>query len=116
MTDGAGSAVAPHDPPTGDGDAVPAVTGADAGPNGGGQGGGGEGGGSPIGRRVVLGMIGLAAAGILVGDRVQSVITDVMAPIQAADPTGLTQLLPAAGGFRFYTITDSFPSKRDLDY
>jgi DMSO/TMAO reductase YedYZ molybdopterin-dependent catalytic subunit len=73
-------------------------------------------GGSPIGRRVVLGMIGLAAAGILVGDRVQSVITDVMAPIQAADPTGLTQLLPAAGGFRFYTITSSFPSKKAADY
>ena len=61
-------------------------------------------------------MIGLAAAGILVGNRVQSVITDVMAPIQAADPTGLTQLLPAAGGFRFYTITDSFPSKSPADY
>ena len=67
----------------------------------------------PIGRRVVLGMIGLAAAGILVGKRVQSVISDAMAPIQAADPTGITQLLPAAGGFRFYTITDSFPSKSD---
>ena len=50
------------------------------------------------------------AAGILVGKRVQSVFADIMAPIQAADPTGLTQLLPAAGGFRFYTITDSFPS------
>ena len=70
-----------------------------------------EAGGAPVGRRVVLGMIGLAAAGILVGKRVQSVISDAMAPIQAADPTGITQLLPAAGGFRFYTITDSFPSK-----
>ena len=39
-----------------------------------------------------------------------------MAPIQAADPTGLTQLLPVAGGFRFYTITDSFPSKSHVDY
>jgi hypothetical protein len=75
-----------------------------------------KGGGSPIGRRVVLGMIGLAAAGILVGDRVQSVITEVMAPIQAADPTGLTQLLPAAGGCRFYTITESFPSRSDTAY
>jgi DMSO/TMAO reductase YedYZ molybdopterin-dependent catalytic subunit len=73
-------------------------------------------GGTPIGRRVVLGMIGLAAGGILVGKQVQSVISDAMAPIQAADPTGLTQLLPAAGGFRFYTITDSFPSSRAVDY
>ncbi len=77
---------------------------------------GGESRGSPIGRRVVLGMIGLGVAGILVGKRVQSVISDAMAPIQAADPTGITQLLPAAGGFRFYTITDSFPAKSDADY
>ena len=56
-------------------------------------------------------MIGLGAAGILVGKRVQSVISDAMAPLQAADPTGITQLLPAAGGFRFYTITDSFPPR-----
>jgi DMSO/TMAO reductase YedYZ molybdopterin-dependent catalytic subunit len=61
-------------------------------------------------------MIGAAAVGILVGRRVQSAISDVMAPIQAADPTGLTQLVPAGGGFRFYTITDSFPSKSAVDY
>jgi DMSO/TMAO reductase YedYZ molybdopterin-dependent catalytic subunit len=72
--------------------------------------------GTPIGRRVVLGMVGLGAVGILVGKRVQSVISDALAPIQAADPTGLTQLVPAGGGFRFYTITDSFPSKSVADY
>jgi len=72
--------------------------------------------GTPVGRRVVLGMAGLGVAGILVGRRLQNWITDVMAPIQAADPTGLSQLLPAAGGFRFYTITGGFPSKSALDY
>jgi DMSO/TMAO reductase YedYZ molybdopterin-dependent catalytic subunit len=61
-------------------------------------------------------MVGAGVVGILVGRRVQSVISDVMAPIQAADPTGLTQLVPAGGGFRFYTITDSFPSKSPVDY
>jgi DMSO/TMAO reductase YedYZ molybdopterin-dependent catalytic subunit len=65
--------------------------------------------GKPIGRRVVLGMAGFGVAGVLVGSKVQGWIDEVMAPIQAADPTGLTQLLPAAGGFRIYTITGSLP-------
>jgi DMSO/TMAO reductase YedYZ molybdopterin-dependent catalytic subunit len=76
----------------------------------------GEVAGSPVGRRVVLGMVGLGAAGVLVGRRVQNVVTDLVTPIQGADPTGLTQLLPAAGGFRFYTITGSFPSMRPEEY
>jgi DMSO/TMAO reductase YedYZ molybdopterin-dependent catalytic subunit len=67
--------------------------------------------GKPIGRRVILGMAGLGAAGILVGSKVQGWINDVMTPVQAADPTGLTQLLPAAGGFRIYTITGDLPGK-----
>ncbi len=65
--------------------------------------------GTPIGRRVVLGMAALGAGGVLFGSKVQRAIDDVMHPIQAADPTGLTQLLPAAGGFRIYTITGSLP-------
>jgi len=61
-------------------------------------------------------MAGLGVGGILVGSRLQQWMNDVLNPIQAADPTGLTQLLPAAGGFRIYTITGSLPSKSDLDY
>jgi DMSO/TMAO reductase YedYZ molybdopterin-dependent catalytic subunit len=72
--------------------------------------------GKPIGRRVVLGMAGLGAAGILVGSKIQSAINTIMTPVQAADPTGLSQLLPAAGGFRIYTITDSLPSMKPEDW
>lgn len=72
--------------------------------------------GTPVGRRVVLGMAGLGALGVLVGRRVQDAVTTLVTPIQGADPTGLTQLLPAAGGFRFYTITGSFPGVRPEDY
>jgi len=61
-------------------------------------------------------MTGLGAAGILVGSKIQGFLDRVMAPIQAADPTGLTQLLPAAGGFRIYTITGSLPYKSPADY
>ncbi len=54
-------------------------------------------------------MTGLGAAGILFGSKLQNVIQDVMTPIQTIDPTGLSQLVPAAGGFRIYTITNSLP-------
>src|SRR5258708_10358975 len=62
-----------------------------------------------VGRRVVLGRIGLGAVGVLVGRSVQGWLQRTTAPITAVDPTGLSQLLPVAGGFRLYTITDSFP-------
>ena len=65
--------------------------------------------GTPVGRRIVLGMLGLGAAGVLVGRRVQTWLQSVTTPIATHDPTGLSQLIPAAGGFRLYTITDDFP-------
>lgn len=75
-----------------------------------------EKGGKPIGRRVILGMLGLGAAGILGGAHVQNVMNDVLIPLEAADPTGLTQLIPAAGGFRIYSVTGSLPYESDLAY
>ena len=66
---------------------------------------------TPVGRRIVLGMLGLGAAGVLVGRRVPGLApAGHRADRRRSDPTGLTQLLPVAGGFRLYTITDSFPS------
>jgi DMSO/TMAO reductase YedYZ molybdopterin-dependent catalytic subunit len=61
-------------------------------------------------------MLGLGAAGILVGGRVQDALNTVLAPVEAADPTGLTQLLPAAGGFRIYSVTGSLPFESDAAY
>ena len=52
--------------------------------------------GTPVGRRVVLGMLGLGAAGILVGSKVQDAFSRVLQPVTAADPSGLTSLIPAA--------------------
>ena len=72
--------------------------------------------GAPIGRRVVLGMVGLGALGVAVGSRVQSGLASALAPVQAADPTGLAQLIPAAGRFRIYTVTADLPSRSVAAY
>jgi len=72
--------------------------------------------GAPVGRRVVLGMLGLGTAGVLFGARAQDAISRVLAPITAADPTGLTSLVPAAGGFRIYSVVGYLPSKTDAEY
>jgi DMSO/TMAO reductase YedYZ molybdopterin-dependent catalytic subunit len=72
--------------------------------------------GTPVGRRVVLGMIGLAGVGVLVGARIQQRLAGWFAPIQAADPTGLTQLFPAAGRFRIYSVVGSLPRRTAVSY
>jgi DMSO/TMAO reductase YedYZ molybdopterin-dependent catalytic subunit len=72
--------------------------------------------GKPVGRRVVLGMLGLGAAGILGGARLQDWLSKVLAPAEAADPTGLTQLIPAAGRFRIYSVVGFLPHRSALGY
>ena len=71
--------------------------------------------GTPIGRRVVLGMLGLGAVGVVAGSRVQNGLQDVLAPIQRNDPTGLSGLLPG-DYFRIYTVTDGYPYESDASY
>ncbi|CAN5445020.1 hypothetical protein BH10ACT1_BH10ACT1_15620 [soil metagenome] len=45
------------------------------------------------------------------GSRLQDRIAGVLAPIAAKDPTGLTALIPGAGGFRIYTVTGDLPKR-----
>src|SRR5205807_1737970 len=75
-----------------------------------------DGAGSPVGRRVVLGMLGLGAAGVLVGSKVQDVLSRVLQPVTAADRTGLTSLIPAANHFRIYTVTGDLPVRSAAEY
>jgi DMSO/TMAO reductase YedYZ molybdopterin-dependent catalytic subunit len=72
--------------------------------------------GRPIGRRVVLGMVGLGALGVVGGARIQDWLSRTLAPIEAADPTGLTGLIPAAGGFRIYSVVGSVPHRSESAY
>jgi DMSO/TMAO reductase YedYZ molybdopterin-dependent catalytic subunit len=65
--------------------------------------------GTPIGRRVVLGMLGLGAAGVLLGKRVQDGLSSALSPNVAA-------LLPSGGRFRIYTVTGFLPRKAAADY
>jgi DMSO/TMAO reductase YedYZ molybdopterin-dependent catalytic subunit len=71
--------------------------------------------GRPIGRRVVLGMLGLGVVGVVAGKRVQDGLDAALQPVQRIDPTGLTGLLPG-DYFRIYTVTNGFPHESDTDY
>ena len=67
--------------------------------------------GRPVGRRVVLGVAGLGALAVLAGDRLSELEQRVLAVVGPRDPTGLTQLVPAGAGFRFYSVTGSVPRR-----
>lgn len=60
-------------------------------------------------------MLGLGAAGVVVGESVQNRLAAILQPIQSVDPTGLSDLLPG-NYFRIYTVTDGFPSESDPAY
>jgi DMSO/TMAO reductase YedYZ molybdopterin-dependent catalytic subunit len=75
-----------------------------------------EGGGKPFGRRILLSMLGLGAGGILFGGKVSDIVGRALAPITAADRTGLTDLFPAAGRFRIYSVVGSLPQRSAAEY
>ena len=68
--------------------------------------------GSPVGRRVVLGLLGVAGVGVLLGNRVSSLVN----VIAEADPTGLTNYLPGNGRFRFYSVVSRVVPQQAADY
>jgi DMSO/TMAO reductase YedYZ molybdopterin-dependent catalytic subunit len=71
---------------------------------------------APVGRRIVLGMLGLGVAGVAFGARATDGISALMAPIELHDPTGLSGLIPAAGGWRYYSVAGSEPLRTQQDY
>jgi DMSO/TMAO reductase YedYZ molybdopterin-dependent catalytic subunit len=71
--------------------------------------------GAPVGRRVVLGLAALGAVGVAVGADVQKALDKAVAPVQANDPTGLTDLIPG-NGFEIYTVTGSVPQLNATNY
>jgi len=73
-------------------------------------------GGTPIGRRVVLTMLGLGALGIAFGDTAQARIERLLRPLTQNDPTGLTSFVPTAGRFRIYSVVGHLPKRSDSEY
>lgn len=71
---------------------------------------------TPIGRRVVLGMLGLGALGVTVGARAQGGLDALLSPLTSRDPTGLSDLLPGGDHFRIYTVVDGFPADDPATY
>jgi len=71
--------------------------------------------GVPVGRRVVLGMLGLGAIGVVAGKSIQGGLDSALSPIQRLDPTGLAALIPG-DYFRIYTVTSGYPSETDAEY
>jgi DMSO/TMAO reductase YedYZ molybdopterin-dependent catalytic subunit len=71
--------------------------------------------GKPIGRRVVLGMMGTGVAGILFGSKAADLLERVVAPIASRDGTGFLSLFPV-GRFRIYTVTGRLHSRSEADY
>ena len=62
-----------------------------------------------VGRRVFLAMLGLGAAGIAFGGKVQRVVADAFG-------SGLGGLLPGGDHFRIYSITGTYPTIAPADY
>lgn len=72
--------------------------------------------GAPVGRRVVLGLFGLAAVGVVTGSRIQSALSSLLAPVQLRDPTGLTALLPLGDTWRYYSVTGPVTARDAASY
>ncbi|MGW7054840.1 molybdopterin-dependent oxidoreductase [Streptomyces sp. NPDC054887] len=73
-------------------------------------------GGAPVGRRLVLGMLGLGAAGLATAPYLQRGLEAFLGSAADRDPTGLTGLLPNGGGFRYYSVASSVPREGPEDY
>jgi DMSO/TMAO reductase YedYZ molybdopterin-dependent catalytic subunit len=63
--------------------------------------------GKPIGRRVMLGILGLGAVGIVAGSTIQDGLDSLLKPLRGSVIGGL---VPGSGGFTIYTITDGYPA------
>ncbi|WP_329393859.1 molybdopterin-dependent oxidoreductase [Streptomyces lydicus] len=80
------------------------------------HGAGADGSGTPVGRRVVLGMLAAGAAGVAAAPFLQRAWDDTLGAAAQQDPTGLSGLLPGGGGFRYYSVTGPVPDRDERTY
>jgi DMSO/TMAO reductase YedYZ molybdopterin-dependent catalytic subunit len=72
--------------------------------------------GRPYGRRIVLSVAGLGAIGVALGGPLQGAIDAVLSPVRRVDPTGLADLVPGEGGWRYYSVTAQQPDLTTAEY
>ena len=72
--------------------------------------------GAPVGRRVVLGLFGLGALGVVTGSKIQGGLSELLAPIQLRDPTGFTSLVPLGNTWRYYSVTGAVKPRDATTY
>lgn len=70
----------------------------------------------PLGRRAFLGVLGLGAAGVLVGSPIQTALEQAFRPLTSRDGTGLSTLLPTTAKFRFYSVAGFNPDVPKDEY
>lgn len=70
---------------------------------------------TPVGRRLVLGMLGAGAAGVLFGSKAADLLEKVVAPLSLRDGSGLLALFPV-GRFRYYSVTGPVTARPAPDY
>lgn len=68
--------------------------------------------GTPVGRRVVFGMLGLGVAGIVAGRSLTDAVQKAAKPLGP----GVSGLIPAAGGFRYYSVVDHVDYRTAANY
>jgi DMSO/TMAO reductase YedYZ molybdopterin-dependent catalytic subunit len=71
--------------------------------------------GAPVGRRVVLGLLALGAAGVAAGPQISRGLGRLSGALSTHDPTGLSSLIPG-NGFRYYSVTADFPYRPPATY
>ena len=69
-----------------------------------------------LGRRVVLGMVGLGAVGVAIGAPLSRGADRALSSLRGADPTGISDLIPGAGGWRYYSVTAKQPDVTAAEY
>ena len=72
--------------------------------------------GAPVGRRVVLSLAGLGAVGVVGGASFSRRLSELLAPVELRDPTGLLATLPLGPVFRFYSVTGSVEPRDATTY
>ncbi|MGH4030768.1 molybdopterin-dependent oxidoreductase [Actinomycetota bacterium Odt1-20B] len=61
-------------------------------------------------------MLGLGALGVAAAPPLQRGLESFLGAASDKDPTGLTDLLPNGGGFRYYSVAASVPRKSETSY